>query len=606
MNIDNPTSTKNNILVVDDKSENLKLLSILLERNGYNVQGVTSGEMALKSVQEVPPQLILLDVMMPGMDGYEVCRRLKKMPHTCEIPIIFLSALGETKDKQKAFEAGGIDYIGKPFQFEEVLMRVKNQFKLQEAQKQVKQLNEQLEARVKKRTAQLQQEIVKHKQTQKKLLKIAFYDSLTGLPNRSLFLTLLQKAIERSQKEEDYLFSVLFIDCDRFKVVNDSLGHQIGDKILQKIATRFKSCVRSMDTVARFGGDEFIILLEELEDLNFSKTVAQRLIERLKPPLLLNDRKIFLDASIGIILNTKNYQSPEIILRDADMAMYRAKESGKGCYQIFEPQMHLLAQEKLQLETDLRLAIKREEFVLYYQPIFSFQTNSIKGFEALVRWNHPQKGLLSPIHFIPIAEETGLIIPLGMWVLKEACRQLKVWHQQKLTPQKPTMNVNLSTQQFTQVNLIGQIDQILTQTQIYGQFLNLEITETAIMDNSDFAHEILKQLRKRQIGLSIDDFGTGYSSLSYLHRFPVDQLKIDRSFVKNIELKKDGLNIIETIITLAQNLNMDVVAEGIENQEQLTILRRLGCQFGQGYFFSKPLPSNLIEELFHSFASRDK
>ena len=606
MNIDKPTSTKNNILIVDDKSENLKLLSILLERNGYDVQGVTSGEMALKSVQEVPPQLILLDVMMPGMDGYEVCQRLKKMPDICEIPIIFLSALGETKDKQKAFEAGGIDYIGKPFQFEEVLMRVKNQLKLQEAQKQVKQLNEQLEARVKKRTAQLQQEIVKHKQTQKKLLKIAFYDSLTGLPNRNLFLTLLQKAIERSQKEEDYLFSVLFIDCDRFKVVNDSLGHQIGDKILQKIATRFKSCVRSLDTVARFGGDEFIILLEELEDLNFSKTVAQRLIERLKPPLLINDRKIFLDASIGIILNTKNYQSPEIILRDADMAMYRAKESGKGRYQIFEPEMHLLAQEKLQLETDLRLAIKREEFVLHYQPIFSFKTNSIKGFEALIRWNHPQKGLLSPIHFIPIAEETGLIIPLGMWVLKEACRQLKVWHQQNLTPQKLTMNVNISTQQFTQVNLIRQIDQILTQTQIYGQFLNLEITETAIMDNSDFAHDILKQLRKRQIGLSIDDFGTGYSSLSYLHRFPVDQLKIDRSFVKNIELKKDGVNIIETIITLAQNLNMEIVAEGIENQEQLAILRHLGCQFGQGYFFSKPLPRNLIEELFHSFASRGK
>jgi diguanylate cyclase (GGDEF)-like protein len=597
----NDHSPQNYILVVDDVPENIQLLSILLKKSGYQVKGVNSGKMALEAVKQMPPQLILLDVMMPDIDGYEVCQRLKNLPETSQIPIIFLSALENIENKQKAFEVGGNDYISKPFKFEEVLMRVKNQLKLWEAQNQIKQLNEQLEERVQQRTAQLEREINQHRQTQEKLYQIAFYDSLTGLPNRTLFLELLQNSIQRSQQDEHYSFSVLFLDCDRFKLVNDSLGHQVGDQLLKQVAFRLQSCIRPVDTLARFGGDEFIVILEDLDDLDFTKMVAQRLIEKLKQPFRVKERDIFLGASLGLILDTKHYQSPETILRDAEMAMYRAKESGKACYQIFESEMHLLAQKHLQLETDFRLALQRQEFIVYYQPLFCFRTNRIKGFEALVRWNHPEKGLLSPMNFMPLAEETGLIVPLGLWVLREACYQLKTWQQQKFGQENLTMSVNLSVKQFAQEDLIENIEAIIAQSKIKTGTLTLEITETALMDNNSLAQDVISELRKLNISLSIDDFGTGYSSLSYLHQFPVEQLKIDRSFIQSMNRKTDNINIIETIITLAKNLKMQIVAEGIETQMQFNRLKNLECDFGQGYFFSKPLPSESIDALLDSF-----
>ena len=592
--------TKANILIVDDTSANVKLLSSLLAEKGYKVRGAISGEMALRAVKQIPPELILLDVKMPNMDGYEVCSRLKQNPASRNIPIIFLSALTDTRDKQKAFELGGQDYITKPFQLAEVLMRVENQLRLQAAQNRIRQLNDELEAKVKNRTAELEQEIKEHKATQANLRKMAFHDSLTGLPNRSLFLELLAHSMERSKRRENYLFAVLFLDCDRFKLVNDSLGHSVGDLVLKELAHRLQSCLRTVDTIARLGGDEFIILLEDLEKTDDAIIVAERLIQEFRTPFYVNQRRLFLGASIGIVLNTKYYQVPEMILRDADTAMYKAKESGKNCYQIFQPEMHRQAQQVLQLETDLRIALESEQFLLHYQPIISLPTNSIKGFEALVRWQHPQRGLLSPLDFIPIAEETGLIIPLGIWVLRQACTQFQMWQRQHSVARDFTINVNLSVQQFAQPDLIEQIDKILAETSINSQCLILEITETAIMRNSDLATDILQQLHNRQIRLSIDDFGTGYSSLSYLHRFRVEQLKIDRSFVNSIERKADNLKIIDTIISLAQHLNMEVVAEGIETEEQLDKVSTLGCAFGQGYFFSKPLAHQLIEPLFPS------
>ncbi len=602
MNIDSKTLFPANILIVDDTLENVRLLSTLLTKHGYKVRGVTNGEMALKAVRKVPPQLILLDVKMPDIDGYEVCRRLKQIPVISEIPVIFLSALDDVEEKVKAFEVGGIDYITKPFQLQEVLIRVENQLKIQSTRTKIKELNEELEERVKQRTAQLEKEIVRHKETQEQLRRMAFYDSLTGLPNRAFFLELLQRAIQRNKRQPDYLFSVLFLDCDRFKLINDSLGHFMGDQVLKEMALRLKLCLRPGDTIARLGGDEFIILLEELKNIHDPELVASRLNQELKIPFYLNEREMFLGASIGIVLDTKHYQSPEMILRDADTAMYWAKKSGKDCYQVFKPEMHSQAQEALQFETDLRLALKREEFSLYYQPIICLKTGLIKSFEALLRWNRPTKGFISPADFIPVAEETGLIIPLGMWVLREACRQLRTWQQQNSALKDLTISVNLSVKQFSQRKLIQQIDKILAETRLESKYLKLEITESAIMDNSDSLTSILEQLRNRKIQLSIDDFGTGYSSLSYLHRFPVDYLKIDRSFVQQMENKsEENIRIVDTIIDLAHHLKIQVIAEGIETEEQVTLLTNLGCEYGQGYYLSRPLDSESATKFLKSY-----
>ncbi len=585
-----------NVLIVDDTIENLQFLSSILTEQGYKVRGVRNGHMALKAVETIPPQIILLDIKMPGLDGYQVCQQLKASPLTREIPVIFLSASDEVTDKVKAFEVGGTDYISKPFHWQEVVVRVKNQLALQSAKAQIQQLNAQLEQRVRQRTAQLEREIAEHKKTQHQLQHLAFHDPLTKLPNRSLFLNRLRQVINRTSQQPNYFFAVLFLDCDRFKLINDSLGHVVGDKLLVEVATRLKSCLRSIDTIARLGGDEFAIILQEVQDISNATYIAKRINEKLKLPFHIDEHEIFINVSIGIVLGTKDYQQPERIIRDADTAMYRAKELGKGCYQVFNTSMHDSTLNFLILETDLQRAIARQEFVVHYQPILSLQTDSLSGFEALVRWHHPEKGFISPAEFIPVAEETGLIVPIGIWILREACRQLRVWQKQYGAPHL-TISVNFSVKQFSQPDLIEQIDQILEETQLDSQSLKLEITESAIVENPELATKILQELRSRQIHLSIDDFGTGYSSLSYLHRFPVNNLKIDRSFISRIGENGENLEIVRAIVTLAHQLNMSVTPEGIETTAHLAQLRALGCEFGQGYFFSKPLAPEAAAQL---------
>lgn len=592
-----------NILIVDDTPANLRLLSGMLTEQGYEVRAVKKGRMAIKAVRTLPPDLILLDIMMPDMDGYQVCQQLKADAATCEIPVIFLSALDEVIDKVKAFEVGGVDYISKPFHLQEVLVRVKNQISLSSAKAKIKQLNQELEQRVRNRTIQLEtanqqlkQEIAQREKYQKELVHRAFHDNLTGMPNRAFFLERLNQALKYAKIQQDYLFGVLFLDCDRFKVINDSLGHLMGDQLMIAVARRLKSCLRPNDTIARLGGDEFAILIDELEDISSATTIAQRIHKALNEPFWLEEHKIFINASVGIVLGTKDYQQPETILRDADTAMYCAKELGKGRYQVFETQMRVRAQKILQLETDLRRAIARQEFFVHYQPIVSLITGKITGFEALVRWHHPEKGMVSPGEFIPLAEETGLIIPIGMLVLREACCQLHYWQNQYLN-KNLTISVNLSVKQFYQPDLIDQIDKILAETQLEGSSLKLEITESVIMDNAESVTTILEQLKSRQIQLSIDDFGTGYSSLSYLHRFPVDTLKIDRSFINRVDRNDENLKIIQAIVTLAHNLGMDVVAEGVETNNQADQLKAIGCESAQGYFFFKPLDNKSAESV---------
>jgi diguanylate cyclase (GGDEF)-like protein/PAS domain S-box-containing protein len=440
------------------------------------------------------------------------------------------------------------------------------------------------------------QNITDRKEAEERLLHDAFHDALTSLPNRALLMDHLKLALARSQRSEKTMFAVIYLDLDRFKVINDSLGHMIGDQLLVGIARRLENSLRPGDTIARLGGDEFTILLEDIQDRNYVIQIAERIQSDLSAPFSLSGREVFTTVSIGIAISSKEYKQTEDVLRDADTAMYRAKALGKARYEIFDKGMHDQASKLLQLETDLRRALEREEFFVFYQPIMSLETGELRGFEALVRWRHPEHGFISPVDFIPVAEETGMIIQIGEYVLREACRQMQRW--QVVLPSDPPLfiSVNLSVKQFAQPDLIAQVAGILEETKLDPKHLKLEITESAVMDNVEAATELLTRLRALGLRISIDDFGTGYSSLSHLRRFPIDTLKIDRSFVNQMGEDDENAEIVRTIIGLAQNLGMDVVAEGVETPEQLATLKSLGCEYGQGYFFAKPLDFQRAEQ----------
>lgn len=728
------------ILIVDDVADNLRVLSRTLTEQGYQVRCAKNGSMALMGVQAASPDLILLDIKMPDMDGYEVCQKLKAAEQTRDIPVIFLSALDDVLDKVRAFDVGAVDYITKPFQIDEVLARVKNQIALQVAKAEIYKLNVELEQRIRQRTVQLQitnlelqREVTERKQAEKslqeseerfesilnslqevvwsvaaqtwellymnptaekvygrpvsefldnqnlwfevihpedskrlerffltlleqgsvdieyrilrpdgevrwlsdrshvvydkngvavrfdgivdditqrkraeeQLIHDALHDALTGLPNRALFMERVEVALKQAKRHKNYLFAVLFIDLDRFKIINDSLGHRVGDQLLIAFAHVLKECLRTTDTIARLGGDEFTIFLDDIKDIADATRIAKRLQAKLASPFQVESHTVFTSASIGIVLSSSEYEQAADLLRDADIAMYRAKEYGKARYAIFDQVMYEQTLELLQLESELRRSfelassscrlttptrnVECQEFCLYYQPITSLVTGRLTGFEALVRWQHPERGLISPTKFIPVAEDTGLIVPLGEWVLREACRQLIAWQAQFPTACSLKISVNLASKQIKEANFIKQIDSVLAETGLDGSCLKLEITESTLMEYAEETINTLLQIRARNIQLSIDDFGQGYSSLSYLHRFPINTLKIDRSFVSRMNSDDENLEIVQTITTLAHTLGMDVIAEGVETAEQLAQLRALGCEFGQGYFFSTPL-----------------
>lgn len=434
-----------------------------------------------------------------------------------------------------------------------------------------------------------QEDVTEKKRIAEMLVHDALHDGLTGLPNRNLFIDRLQNCLARTKRHDDYIFAVLFLDLDRFKVINDGLGHLMGDRLLAKVAELLTSCVRPEDTVARLGGDEFTILLDGIDDVSAAIRVAQRIQASLTVPFTLNGQEVYTTASIGIALSESGYDHAEDLVRDADNAMYRAKALGKARHQVFDSSMHKQAVDLLQLESDLRRAVERQEFVVHYQAIRELTSGAIQGYEALVRWQHPQHGLIYPGDFISAAEETGLIVPLGWQVLREACRQTAEWQKQSPKAKDLLISVNLSSNQFSQPDLCAHVRRILDDCGLAPQFLKLEITETVVIENPESAGEMLRQLRALGVRVCLDDFGTGYSSLSYLLRFPIDTLKIDRSFVNGIGSGAENASIVKTIVALAHNMGMDVTAEGVETQAQLDHLKSLNCETAQGYYFSKPV-----------------
>ena len=445
----------------------------------------------------------------------------------------------------------------------------------------------------------------KLRESREQLRHQALHDQLTGLPNRTFFRERLEELLKLAHKDPDYIFAVLFLDVDRFKGINDSLGHLAGDQLLIEIANRLKACQRSGDTFARLGGDEFAILIEDIKEIGDATAIADRLQKELALPFELSGHEIFVTISIGIAISKTDYDRIENLLRDADTAMYSAKAMGKACHAVFDQAMHIEAVKLLHLENDLRRAVARQEFQVLYQPIWKL-TNSktnrfkISGFEALVRWQHPERGLISPAEFISVAEETGLIVPIGWWVMGEACRQMVQWQERYSMHPFLTLSVNISAKQFSQTKLEYRIAQVLQETGLAPRSLKLEITESAIIDNIDRGTLIIEQLKTLGIRFSIDDFGTGYSSLSYLYRLPIDTLKIDRSFINDIDTDRDKFELTRTIVNLACNLGMDMIAEGVETIEQVTRLTELKCEYGQGYFFSKPVTSEEAEALIET------
>jgi diguanylate cyclase (GGDEF)-like protein len=590
------------ILIIDDSPNNIKIIFDYLETYGYKILVAQRGETGIEQAKNALPNLILLDVIMPGIDGFETCKRLKSLPETKDIPVIFMTGLSDTEHKVAGLSLGAVDYVTKPFNQQEILARIKLHLRLQElnhtlqvqnnllqqeinarilAEQSLKELNQQLEARINEKTAKL-------RQANKQLYYQAFHDSLTGLPNRAYFLKKLQKIMQLASEQDNYFYAVLFIDLNRFKLINDSLGHEVGDELLIEVAKRIESCCLPNQIMARFGGDEFLIVAT-INNLTEIENLTKSILDKFKAPFLLKKHKLYSELSIGITSNLlKSYQTSAEIIKDADLAMYRAKNEKR--YIIFNPDQENKALIELELDTDLHKAIENQEFCLYYQPIISLSTGLLFGFEALLRWQHPSRGLILPEEFIPMAEETGLINPMGIWVLEEACQQKKVWLGDFPDFSSLRLHINISPVQLKQPNLLKQLQGILQQNNLDGKYINLGIKESKLLETYEHNLIYLQQIQDSGIGICIDDFGLGYSNLNYLPHFPLHTIKINQRLI-NTSIEKANHQLIQIIINLAHNLQVQVVGEGISNMNELKLWQQLGCQLGQGYFFAEAVDS---------------
>jgi diguanylate cyclase (GGDEF)-like protein/PAS domain S-box-containing protein len=676
------TKQPNRLLVVDDDEWNRDLMIRRLSKRGLDVFSASCGKDALKWIYSKGADLVILDVDMPEIDGFEVLTVLRKTYTPAQLPIIMATGKTASNDVVKALESGANDYVTKPIDFLVLTARIQAQLSRKQAEEALRKSEERyalaalgandglwdwdlteekayfsprwksmlgweendisddpaewfqrihpddidrvqmdIDAHIEGQTPHYEDEYrILHKDgnylwmlgrglavrdkngkayrmagSQTDITRGKVVDVLTGLPNRLLFMDRLARSFDRMRRNQDKTMALIFLDLDNFKLINDSLGHLLGDKLLVAIANRIESTVRSSDcvarigrnhTVARLGGDEFIILMEDISAPVDIIRAAERISKALTQAFNVGGQELFPSASMGIALYNSSYQNPEDLLRDADTAMYRAKALGKGHFEVFDTSMRNLAIARLQLETELQHAVEREEFTAYYQPIISLAAGNIHGFEALIRWNHSARGLVLPGEFMSVAEETGLVIKIDQWVLATACQQILLWQSQFPVDPPMSINVNLSARNFFQPNVLEKYLKMLHMAEIPRNSLHLEVTESAMMPNPESAIETMLQLKALGTKIVMDDFGTGYSSLSYLHQFPLDIIKIDRSFVARI-VEDD--EIVRAIINLGRNLGLEVVAEGVETAEQVVKLRELGCEFAQGYFFSVPL-----------------
>jgi len=563
------------ILVVDDVPENVHELLETLKCE-YRILVASSGAKALEIVQsDTPPDLVLLDIVMPGMDGYEVCRRIKATAAGARIPVVFVTVVDAVQDKVRGFALGAADYITKPFDVQELRARIQTHLELAR-------LRYFLESLVAQRTAMLQV-------SEENYRVLAHRDPLTGLPNRVLFAEQLAHAIAHAQRYSGQ-FALLILDLDNFATINESLGHSVGDMLLLEVGRRLQSLLPDSDAIARVGGDEFNIILERGEHAPWVDLPAQRLIDALAQPFSLNGQSIYVSASLGIALYPEDATSAENLQSNADAALHRAKAQGRNTLRFFSPDMSNQARERLTLEADLRLALVRNELLLHYQPQVDLGTGKVVGLEALVRWQHPQRGLVPPNQFIPLAEESGLVVPLGDWVLNEACRTIKQWSLQGLAPRQTA--VNISTVQLSRGDLVASVVSALKTTGVAPDMLELEITESFLMSDRKNSIETLARLRALGVRLSIDDFGTGYSSLSYLQEIMVHKVKVDLSFVHDITTNRGNASIVKAIIAMGHSLGLEVIAEGVETMQQASYLKQLDCDVMQGYLVSRGLPAD--------------
>lgn len=552
------------ILVADDDPAIRLVIRHVMESCNYHVIEASNGLEAVQATLRQVPDLILMDAVMPEMDGFRATDEIKAIEDFKLTPILMVTSLDDDPSIVKAFNAGASDYITKPLNWSVLKHRIMR--------------------------------ILHAADAERKIRHIAYHDVLTGLPNRMLFMDRIDQAISRAQREKT-CFALLFIDIDHFKVVNDSMGHEAGDQLLNVVSQRLREILRKSDTVARLGGDEFTVIVENLDAAEKVIPVAKNILTSLDSPVAINENQVHMSGSIGIAMYPQDGENFGALLKNADTAMYKAKEMGRQTFQFYASEMSQIAMKRLELENQIRVALKEEQFEVYYQPKIDLLNNQFVGVEALVRWNHPENGFVSPVEFIPLAEETGLITQLDEWVMQTACNQFKKWLE--LDAHLVNLSVNVSARHFKEGGLTGFCKQLLDNTQIPAGSLEIELTESALVDNYSNAKEILNEIHEMGVQIALDDFGTGYASMAYLKEFPFDTVKIDRSFVQGVPDDHENTAIVKAMIQLSEALNLSLVAEGVETEQQKTYLAGLECNYGQGYLWSKPISADEFEKILY-------